>query len=220
MVPPLHKGGGVVVAGAAYRGERLIGVHVHAAQCINNVDEPCKIDANVVLYVHPVQVAKGVHAGLHAVKPGVGQLILAVRSGKVHIVIARGVDQHHLLGNGVHGGNDIHIASCFISQITAVVHAAQVDHKGLLGDLVGLGAGDKAGGHVVQCTQTLLRPDTAQRQKGAQEHREHPGHGACSFVLLTALDQQPQQRQQRRQHHQIQHRQHLGAPELHQHQNA
>ena len=173
-----------------------------------------------MLYVHPVQVAKGVHAGLHAVKPGVGQLILAVRSGKVHIVIARGVDQHHLLGNGVHGGNDIHIASCFISQITAGIHAAQVHHKRLFGDLIRLGVAQKTIGHIAQRCKALLRPHAAHCHSGAQHHREHPGHGACSFVLLTALDQQPQQRQQRRQHHQIQHRQHLGAPELHQHQNA
>ena len=220
MVPALGKGGGVVVAGAAHRGERLIGVHVHTAQRINDVDKPCKIDADVVLHIHPVQVAEGVHAGLHAVKPGMGQLVLAVCSSKVHIIIARGVDQHHLLGLGVHCGKDIHIAAGFFGQLAAGIHTAQVHHKRLLCDLFRLGVAQKAGGHIAQRRQTLLRPHAAQCHGSAQHHREHPGHGACSFVLLTALDQQPQQRQQRRQHYQIQHRQHLGAPELHQRQNA
>ena len=92
-----------------------------------------------MLHVHPVQVAKGVHAGLHAVKAGVGQLILAVCTGKVHIVIARGIDQHHLLGLGVDSGNNIHIAAGFFGQVAAGIHAAQVQHKGLFGDLIGLG---------------------------------------------------------------------------------
>ena len=220
MVPALHKGGGVVVTGAAHRGERLIGIHVHTAQRINNVDKPCKIDADIVLHVHTVQVAEGVHAGLHTVKPGVGQLILAVCSGKVHIIIARGVDQHHLLGNGVHCGNDIHITARFFGQIAAGVHAAQVQHKRLFGDLIGLGVAQKTVGHIAQRVEALLCPHAAHRHGGAQHHREHPGHCAWNIVLLTALDQQPQQHQQRRQHHQIQHRQHLGAPQLHQRQNA
>ena len=132
-----------------------------------------------------------------------GQLVLAAGARQINVVIAGSVDKRHPFGGGIDHGKDVHIAAGLFSQFAAVIHAAQVDHKGLLGDLVGLGAGDKAGGHVVQCAQALLRPDTAQRQKGTQEHREHPGYLAGGAVLLAALDQQPEQHQQRRNDDQI-----------------
>ena len=220
MVPALGKGGGVIVAGAAHRGERLIGVDIHAAHGIDDADEARKIDAEVLVHIDPVQVAQGCHAGLHAVQTGMGQFVLAVGTRQINVVIAGGVDERHPFGGGVDHGKDVHIAAGLFGQFAAVVHAAQVDHKGLLGDFVGFGAGDKAGGHVVQCTQALLRPDTAQCQKGAQEHREYPGYLAGGAVLLAALDQQPEQRQQRRNDDQIQRGQHLGAPELEEGRNA
>ena len=145
-----------------------------------------------------------------------GQLVLAVGAGQIHIVVAGRVDQCHLLGLGVHHSQDVHVAAGFFGQLTTGVHAAEVDDERLLGDLVGLGTGEQTVGHVVQCGQTLLGPDTAQRHAGAQEHREHPGHLAGHIVLLTALDQQPEQEQQGGQNDQIQHGQHLGAPQLYQ----
>ena len=214
MVPALGKGGGIIIAGAAHRGERLIGVDIHAAHGIDDADEARKVDAEVLVHIDPVQVAQSCHAGLHAVQTGMGQLVLAVGTRQINVVITGGVDERYLFGGGVDHGENVHIAAGLFSQFAAVVHAAQVDHKGLLGDLVGFGAGDKAGGHVIQCAQALLSPDTAQCQKGAQEHREHPGYLAGSAVLLAALDQQPEQHQQRRNDDQIQCGQHLGAPEL------
>ena len=167
-----------------------------------------------------VQVAQCSHAGLHAVQTGVGQLVLAVGAGQIHIVVAGRVDQCHLLGLGVHHSQNVHVAAGFFGQFTTGVHAAEVDDERLLGDLVGLGTGEQTVGHVVQRGQTLLGPDTAQRHAGAQEHREHPGHLSGHIVLLTALDQQPEQEQQGGQNDQIQHGQHLGAPQLYQRSHA
>jgi len=81
MVPAFGKGGGVVVAGAAHGGEGLVGIHVHAAQGVHHADKPGKVDANIVVHRDAVQVAQGGHAGLHPVKAGVGQLVLAVGAG-------------------------------------------------------------------------------------------------------------------------------------------
>ena len=81
VVPALHKGGGVIVTGAAHGGKGLVGVHVHAAQGVHDIDEARKVDANIVVHRDAVQVAQGSHAGLHAVQTGVGQLVLAVGAG-------------------------------------------------------------------------------------------------------------------------------------------
>ena len=220
MVPALHKGGGVIVAGAAHRSERLIGVDIHAAQRIDDADEARKVDADVMVHIDAVQIAQCGHAGFHAVQTGVSQFILAVGAGKVYVVVAGRIDEGHPLGDRVHGSKDIHVAAGIFRQLAAGVHAAEVDHKRLLGDLVGLGTGEQARGHAAQGRKALLGPEAAQRHGSAQEHREYPGHLAGNIVLLTALYQQPQKRQQRGQNDQIQHRQHLGAPQLHQCQNA
>ena len=220
MVPALYKGGGIVVSGAAHRGERLIGVDIHAAQRIDDADEACKVDADVMIHVDAVQVAQRFHAGLHAVQTGVGQLVLAAGTGKVYVIVAGRIDEGHPLGNRIHGSKDVHVAAGIFRQLAAGIHTAEVDYKGLLGDLVGLGTGEQAGGHAAQSGKALLSPEAAQRHSGAQEHREHPGHLAGNVVFLTALYQQPQQRQQRGQNDQIQNRQHLGAPQLHQSQNT
>ena len=57
-----------------------------------------------------------------------------------------------------------------------------------------------------QSGQTLLGPDTAQRQRPAEQDREHAGDDARRAVLLAPLDQQPQQRQQRRDEDEIERR--------------
>ena len=220
MVPALGKGGGVIVTGAAYRCERLVGVDIHTAYRVDDADEARKIDADVVLHIHAVEVAQGGHAGLHAVQTGVGQLVLAAGTGKVYVIVAGRIDEGHPLGDRIHGSKDVHVAAGIFRQLAAGIHTAEVDHKGLFGDLVGLGTGEQAGGHAAQSGKALLGPEAAQRHGGAQEYREHPGHLAGNVVLLTALYQQPQKRQQRGQNDQIQHRQHLGAPQLHQCQNA
>ena len=220
MVPALHEGGGVIVAGAADGGERLIGVDIHAAQRVDDADEACKVDADVMVYVDAVEVAQRFHAGLHAVQTGMGQLVFVAGARQVHIVVAGGVDEDHPLGHRVHGGEDVHVAAGFFGQLTAGVHAAEVDNEGLFGDLVGLGAGEQAGGHAAQRGKALLRPDAAHGHGGAQEHREHAGHLAGHVILLAAFHQQPQQGQQRRQNDEVEHWQHLGAPQLHQCQHA
>ena len=78
-----------------------------------------------------------------------GQLILAVSARQIHVVIAGSVDEGDPLGGGIDHGEDIHVTAGFFGQLTAVVHAAEVEHKRLLGDLVGLCAGDQAGGDVI-----------------------------------------------------------------------
>src|SRR5699024_6693150 len=50
MVPPLDKVGGVVVAGAAHRGEGVVGVDVHPVQRVHNVDEAGKVDADILVH--------------------------------------------------------------------------------------------------------------------------------------------------------------------------
>ena len=220
MVPALGKGGGVVVAGAAHGGKGLVGVHIHAADGVDDADEACKVDADVVVHIHAVEVAQCGHAGLHAVQAGMGQLILAVGARQINIIIAGGVDEGRLLGGGVDHGKDVHIAAGLFRQLTAVVHAGKVHHKGLLGDLVGLHAGEDAGGDAAQSGQTLLGPDAAQRQRPAEQDREHAGDDARRAVLLAPLDQQPEQRQQRCDEDEIERGQHLGAPELHQRSHA
>ena len=216
MVPALGKGGGVIVAGAAHRGERLVGVDIHAADRVDDADEACKVDADVVFHIHTVEVAQCRHAGLHAVQAGMGQLILAVGACQVYIVVTRGVDEGHLLGLRIDHRQNVHVAAGLFGQLTAVVHAAEVDHERLFGDLIGFRAGDEAGGDIIQCGKALLCPDTAHGQPGAEEEGEHPGHSARGLVLLAALDQQPEQHQQCRDEDEIQRGQHLGAPQLHQ----
>ena len=127
-------------------------------------------------------------------------------AGKVYVIVAGRVDEGHPLGDRIHGSKDVHVAAGIFSQLAAGIHTAEVDHKGLFGDLVGLGTGEQAGGHAAQGRKALLSPEAAQRHGGTQEHREHPGHLAGNVVLLTALYQQPQQRQQRGQNDQIQNR--------------
>ena len=214
MVPALGEGGGVIVAGAAHRGEGLIGVDVHAAYGIDDADEARKVDADVVVHLDAVQVAQRGHAGLHTVQAGMGQLILAVSARQIHVVIAGSVDEGDPLGGGVDHSEDVHVTAGFFGQLAAVVHAAEVEHKRLLGDLVGLCAGDQAGGDVIQRGKALLRPDTADGQHGAQKDREHAGNGAGGLVFLTALDQQPEQHQQCRNDDEVEGGQHLGAAEL------
>ena len=216
MVPALGEGGGVVVAGAAHRGEGLVGVDVHAADGVDDVDEARKIDAEVVLHIHAVEVAQRGHAGLDAVEAGVGQLVLAVGACEVNIVVARGVDEGRLLGGGVDHGEDVHVAAGLFGQLAAVVHAAEVDDERLFRDLIRLCAGEQAGSHAVQCGQTLLRPDTAHGQRGAEQDGQHPGHDGTAAGGEALAHQQPEQHQKRGDDNEVEHRQHLGAPELHQ----
>ena len=94
------------------------------------------------------------------VQTGMSQLVLAVGARQINVVIAGSVDERHPFGGGIDHGKDVHVSAGLFGQFAAVVHTAQVDHKGFLGDLVGLGAGDKAGGQDVYKRQRPARwPD-------------------------------------------------------------
>ena len=216
MVPALGEGGGVIVAGAADGGEGLIGVDVHAADGVDDADKARKVDADVVAHVHTVEVAQRRHAGLDAVESGVGQLVLAFRAREVNVVVAGGVDEGRLLGDGVDDREDVHVAAGIFGQLTAVVHAAEVDHERLFGDLVGLCAGEQAGGDIVQGREALLCPDAAHSQRSAKHDGQNPCYDRTGAGSKALAHQQPEQHQQRRDDDEIEHRQHLGAPELHQ----
>ena len=98
---------------------------------------------------------------------------------------------------GVDHGENVHIAAGLFGQVTAVVHAAEVDDEGLFRDLVRLCTGEQAGSHAVQCGQTLLRPDTAHGQRGAEQDGQHPGHDGTAAGGEALAHQQPEQHQKR-----------------------
>ena len=215
MVPPFHKIGGVVIAGAAHRGEGVVRIDVDAVQGVHHVDEARKVDADVFVHRDAVQAAQGLHRRLHPVQAGVGQLVLAVGAGQVHIVVAGGVDQGHPLGHRVDHRQDVHVAAGVLGQLAPVVHPAEVDHKGLGGDGQGLVVGLLlAQGDLVQGGQALLGPDTAHRHPGAEQQGEQAGQHAPHLIPLALEHQQPEQHQQRPQDGQVVDRQHLGAVQL------
>ena len=167
-----------------------------------------------MVYTDAVETAQRCHAGFHAVQTGMGQLVFAVRARKVNVVVTGRVDQCYALGHRVYSGKNVHVAARVFGKFSAGVHTAEVNDEGLLGDLVGLGTGEQAGGHIPQRRKSLLRPDTAHGHGSTQEYREHAGDLAGHIVLLTALDQKPKQSQQSGQNNQVQCGQHLRAPQL------
>ena len=118
----------------------MLGIHLNAAQGIDDGLKSGEVYPEVVVDVDAIVLGQGVLALVHTVESRVGELVgivIGAAAGQGDIEVAGGVEQQHLAGLGIDGGDDVHVAAAGGHDVAVPgVAAADVhgEHRVRLGD--------------------------------------------------------------------------------------
>ena len=147
-------------------GEIRIGLNIHAAERVDNLHQSREVHTDIVVRLHPVEVAEHLHRLVDAVESGVGELVQLSVACQRQVVVARRIYQQDLLGRRIDNGENVHVAAALGRDVIhARVDAAAVDHERLLRDgsvrdnrvdLMGRGVGIEHAGLVAEVGVPVL----------------------------------------------------------------
>ena len=126
----VHAFDKVITAG----GEAVFGIHIHAADRVDDLDEGCEVYSRVVADIDAVDALQRRHGHVHAVDTRVGQLVplLPGYARDRYVVVAGCGRQEDLVRVRVHRHDDIYIAPAVRCDRTRYVDTADIDIEGFI----------------------------------------------------------------------------------------
>ena len=124
-------------ADAVVGGEGLVTVDRHTADGVDQGLKTGEVDLRIIGHIHTVKSRQRFHRTLDAIDTAMGQLIQRTGAGIGigNVVVTGGIQQQDLLGLGVDHHQDVHVAAAGGQLLVAGIGAAEIDHKGIFGDV-------------------------------------------------------------------------------------
>ena len=91
--------------------EFLIIFHIDPPYQVNQLEEGCEVETDIIVQLNVIEIFKGMNRGIHPIDSRMGQLVILVVTAicNWHIGIPRRRCQQNLLGLPIDGHDDIDI---------------------------------------------------------------------------------------------------------------